>query len=207
MSSDGYGSHIRVFEKIFESLPVSTVLEFGMGLYSTPFFATHCDFVVSVEQESRQWYDETVAKIKSPNWRHIYEADPEAVFNHFDNNGTKFDLVFSDGMAGTRYVVANLALQKKVPIIVLHDTEKVSYYRWYLLEMPGEYCRYDFRLCDGSNKVTTILTNRYMREVNNWAVPEHERVVQAYLSPSQPIVQLDLKGNIMMLVPKCGGKT
>ncbi len=202
MPFDGYGSHVHVFEKIFESVPVNSALEFGMGLYSTPFFAGHCNYVVSVEQESGQWYTETVEKINSPNWHHRYEADPQVTFDYFDNEGVKFDLVFSDGMAETRCQVANLAMQRKVPIVVLHDTEKIYYYRWDLLEIPVKYFRFDFRRCGESGKVTTILTNRYIREINNWVIPEHERIVQAYLSPLQPVVQLDFKGNVRMLAFK-----
>jgi hypothetical protein len=202
MSFDGYGSHIYVFEKIFQNISINSVLEFGMGLYSTKFFTDHCEFVASIEQESMEWYTKTTESINSQNWYHRYEAEPEVVFDHFDNEGIRFDLVFSDGLAETRCRVANMAMQRKIPLVVLHDTEKICYYGWNMLQIPVEYFRFDFRRCGESSKVTTILTNRYIREVNNWEISEHERIIQAYLSPLQPVVQMDFKGNVRMLALK-----
>lgn len=199
MVQDGYGSHLLVFEKLFETIRIGSILEFGMGLYSTPFFARHCDFLASVEQESMEWYRKTVDAVKSPNWSPHFEADPDVIFEQYDRQNVRFDLVLSDGMASTRCRVANLALRRGVPFVVLHDAEKISYYNWNLLDIPAEYFRFDFRRNDELGKVTTILAGRDIQAINRWTVPEHERIVQAYLSPLQPVIQFDTNGRMQML--------
>lgn len=47
-NSTGYCDHIPVFKKIFETIKVKTLLEFGLG-YSTKYFLDHCTKVISVE--------------------------------------------------------------------------------------------------------------------------------------------------------------
>ena len=201
MEFDGYGSHRGVFEQILRRLEVRSVLEFGMGLYSTKLFADHCAFVASVEQESMEWYNKTVEMVRSPHWSPHFEADPAVIFDYYDTKGVQFDLVLSDGKAETRCQVANMAMQRNVPVVALHDAEKIWYYRWNLLEIPVGYFRFDFRRNDELGKVTSILTNRDVKEVNGWTIDGHERIVQAYISPLQPVVQVDLQGNMRMLVP------
>ncbi len=190
MTFDNYRSHLSVFEKIHGTFNINRVLEFGLGEYSTPFFVEHCGFVVSIEQESREWYDKIKAKINSLNWHPVFQRDPEAVFQYFNNKDAAFDLVFSDGLAQTRCLVANQAMQRNVPLVVLHDTEKIWYYRWNLLDIPSGYSRFDFRCRTGVHKVTTVLTNHDANIIDQWSIPEHDRILQAYSSPCQPIVQI-----------------
>ncbi len=201
MEFDNYRSHLSVFEKIYSAFNINRVLEFGLGEYSTTFFVGHCEFVVSVEQESREWYYKINAKINSPNWHPVFQRDPEAVFQYFDGKGTTFDLVFSDGLAQTRCLVANMAMQRKVPIVVLHDAEKVWYYRWNLLDIPSSYSRFDFRCRTGVHKVTTVLTNHDANIIEQWSVHEHDRILQAYSSPGQPIVQI-VYNNLSKTTPR-----
>ena len=189
MEFDSYSSHLAVFEKIFSSFNIESVLEFGMGKYSTVFFAERCKLAVSIEQENQQWYEKLSSEIHSPNFFSVFQENPEAVFQYFDEKGTRFDLVFSDGMTNTRCLVANLAMARNVPMVVLHDAEKIWYYRWNLLNIPADYRRFDFRGKQGAKKVTTILTNRDADIVDGWDVPGHERILQTYSSPSQPIIQ------------------
>ena len=192
MEFDNYSSHLRVFEKILASFPVNDVLEFGMGKYSTPFFAERCKAVVSIEQESKEWYDKTVAEVKAPNWEPIFEVNPATVFEHFDKQLRRFDLVFSDGVPQTRCLIANLAMRRAVPFVVLHDAEKIWYYRWNLLDIPNNYYRFNFRHRDGAGKVTAILTNTGQDAIEKWDVPEFERVVLAYTGPQQLVLEIKL---------------
>lgn len=177
MKFDNYSSHLYVFDKIFSSFSVNSVLEFGLGLYSTRYFAEHSKLVVSIEQENREWYDKIRNEIKEPSWGPVFQANPTAVFQYFDNKKIEFDLVFSDGAAGTRCLVANMALERKVPFVVLHDAEKVLYYGWDKLVIPSGYRRFDFCCVQGANKVTSIITNRNAELIDGWDVPEHKRVV------------------------------
>ena len=190
MEFDNYSSHVLVLGKILESFEVKRVLEFGMGKFSTPFLAERSEHVVSVEQGSREWYEKLKGEIKSPNWEGIFQVDPRVIFERFDSERQGFDLVFSDGIAETRCLVANLAMERGVRFVVLHDAEKVWYYRWNLLNISAEYSRFDFRHLKGANKVTTILTKGNQQIIERWDIAEHERVLQAYSSPGQPIFHI-----------------
>lgn len=190
MEFDNYGSHLRVFEKVFATFETKKVLEFGLGQFSTPFLVNHAELVVSVEQESKEWYERIKAHIHSANWCPVFQLDPRAVFEHFDANNQNFDLVFSDGAAETRCLVANLAMERNVPMVILHDTEKVWYYQWNLLSIPANYSRFNFRYRKGANKVTTILTNNNQSILEQWEIPDYDRILQAYSSPCQPVIQL-----------------
>ena len=72
MEFDNYGSHLRVFEKVFATFETKKVLEFGLGQFSTPFFVNHAELVVSVEQESKEWYERIKARIHSANWCPVF---------------------------------------------------------------------------------------------------------------------------------------
>jgi len=190
MELDNYASHLPIFEKVFATFEIKKALEFGLGDFSTPFLVNHAEVVVSVEQESEEWYERIKARIHSANWYPVFQLDPRVVFEHFDANNQNFDLVFSDGAAETRCLVANLAMERNVPMVILHDTEKVWYYRWNLLSIPANYSRFNFRYRKGANKVTTILTNNNQSILEQWGIPDYNRILQAYSSPSQPVIQL-----------------
>lgn len=50
----GYCDHVYVFKKIFETIEVKTMLEFGLG-YSTKYFLDHCNKLISVEFVTPGW--------------------------------------------------------------------------------------------------------------------------------------------------------
>jgi len=154
------------------------------------FFFNHAEFVVSVEQESKEWYERIKDRINSPNWNPVFQPDPKVVFEQFDANNQKPDLVFSDGAPKTRCLVANLAMERNVPVVVLHDTEKVWHYQWNLLCIPADYARFNFRHRKDANKVTSILANANHNILRQLDIPDHDRIVQTYSSPCQPVIQL-----------------
>ncbi|MBW7992428.1 MAG: hypothetical protein FVQ84_20770 [Planctomycetes bacterium] len=193
MEFDNYASHLPVFEKVFAAFEIKKVLEFGLGKFSTSFFVNHAEFVVSVEQESEEWYEEIKARINSPNWRPVFQPDPKVVFEQFDADNQKPDLVFSDGAARTRCLVANLAMERNVPVVVLHDAEKIWHYKWNLLCIPANYARFNFRHRKDVNKVTTILANDNQSILEQWDIPDHDRILQAYSSPCQPVISLHIE--------------
>ncbi len=187
---DDYGSHLAVLDKVLTSFEVKSVLEFGLGSFSTPFFATRCRVIVSIEQESREWLEKIRAEINAENWHSVFQPDPREIFRHFDSAGQRFDLVFSDGLATTRCLVANMAMERNVPLVLLHDAEKIWYYQWNLLNIPANYSRFDFRNQQGSRKVTAILANNSQDILEHWEIDNHERILQAYSTPNQPVFQL-----------------
>ncbi|MHC4535059.1 MAG: hypothetical protein ACYS6K_14015 [Planctomycetota bacterium] len=190
MEFDNYASHLPIFEQVFAAFEINKVLEFGLGKFSTPFFVNNAEFVVSVEQESKEWYEEIKARINSPNWNPVFQPDPKVVFEQFDANNQKPDLVFSDGAAESRCLVANLAMERNVPVVVLHDAEKVWHYQWNLLCIPANYARFNFRHQKDKNKVSTILANANHNILRRLDIPDHDRILQTYSSPSQPVIQL-----------------
>jgi len=181
---------ICLYSKVFATFEIKKVLEFGLGNFSTPIFVNHAEVVFSVEQESKEWYEKIKTQINSANWHPVFQPDPQVVFEQFDLNNQKFDLVFSDGAAETRCLVANLAMKRNITMVILHDTEKVWYYRWNLLSIPPNYSRFNFRYRKGANKVTTILTNNNQSILEQWEIPDYDRILQAYSSPCQPVIQL-----------------
>lgn len=50
----GYCDHVYVFKKIFETIEVKTMLEFGLG-FSTKYFLDHCTKLISVEFVTAGW--------------------------------------------------------------------------------------------------------------------------------------------------------
>jgi hypothetical protein len=194
METDSYSSHLHVFEKLIGDFKIYDVLEFGMGMHSTPFLAKHCGRVVSVEQESQERYDQTVAMVKSPNWEPFFECNPATVFEYFERQNRRFDMVFSDGVPQTRSMIANLAMRKNIPFVVLHDAEMVWHYRWHLLDIPNNYYRFNFKNLQ-ANKVTTIIASTGQAEIEKWDMPGFERVVLAYSSPKQPVLEVKLHNN------------
>ena len=190
MQFDNYASHLHVFERVFATFEIHKVLEFGLGKFSTQFFVDRAEAVVSVEQESKEWYERLRAQIKAPNWHPIFQPDPRIVFEHFDAHKQNFDLVFSDGAAVTRCLVANLAMERDVPAVVLHDAEQVWYYSWNLLNIPASYARFNFRHREGMNKVTTVLAQSHQTDFERWIIPDHDRILQAYSSPGQPVIEV-----------------
>ena len=111
-------------------------------------------------------------------------------------------MVFSDGAAATRAQVANLAMDRNIPLVVLHDTEKVWHYKWDRLNIGSPYKRFDFRSCEKEQKATTILTNSKSELVDEWIIEGHDRIIQAYSSPTQPIVQIVYPGDSKALKSK-----
>ena len=193
MEFDNFASHLPIFEKVFATFEIKKVLEFGLGKFSTQFFVNHAELVVSVEQESEEWYERIKAQVNSANWHPVFQSDPQVVFEQFDANNENFDLVFNNGASETRCLVANLVMERNVPVVVLHDAEKVWHYQWNLLSIPSNYSRFNFRHRKGANKVTTILANSNQSILEQWDIPDHDRILLAYSSPCQPIVELHIE--------------
>lgn len=186
-----YNSHLSVLEKILTTFEIGNVLEFGLGIFSTPLFVKYAKKVVSIEQMNEKWQEIIKAEIKSANWRSFFQPDPQIVFDCFDNSHSSFDLVFSDGDPITRCIVANLAMKRNVPFVVLHDAEQIWCYRWDLLDIPPHYSRFNYSSLRKVNdrKVTTVLTNKDKGILDQWRISDHDRVLLSYSSENQPVIQ------------------
>lgn len=138
---DGIASHLLVLERLVGAQV--RALEYGMGDNSTPFLVAHCASVVSIEMQDAAWFDKLVSKISSPKWHPLLLLGPEPAVawteQHFD-----FDLVLVDGHGDSRWKLVNLLIKKKVPIIVVHDTQQPTY-GWHKI-VAGSYLRIDCKV-------------------------------------------------------------
>jgi len=118
--SDLYKTHLEVIEFVLDNCDIKKVIEFGPGNYSTDLFVKRQMDLVSVEQQSFDWYKhikETFPKISL-----FYEPNLDFTFSRFKMSYNQFDLVFIDGHEHSRAVLTNIATNK-TKIIICHDTE------------------------------------------------------------------------------------
>jgi len=153
-------SHVPFLKKILETFEINSVLEYGIGLFSTPIFLESCKRVVSIEMNSgydgmtgktETWYDKVVKEVGlKENWEHFNIPGPMNGIDYaiglfkYEN----FDLVFADGHGDTRAYQANSA-NGVARFIVCHDTEhRHTRVKWDL----GNYYMVDFpNFCSSYN--------------------------------------------------------
>lgn len=118
---DEYASHLPVLEALSWIIPMRRVLEFGAGIYSTPFFLglPGCRQLVSVETDS-EWRERIKKKYPDPRLR-LRTTRPSTL--------TNFDLVFIDDgdEADQREKTIRWVLGRPHPPVVIHDSEVVRY--------------------------------------------------------------------------------
>lgn len=138
-----YSSHLPALRTILARHPVATVVEFGMGLFSTELFLTHCHRVMSVEMQSEDWYHRMI-KLYQPvhTWEPVLSLGARGFADL--SYPQDIDLIFVDGHGESRPEVINFAVQRGCGIIVAHDTEARGY-GWERVRAPG-YDRHNFGL-------------------------------------------------------------
>jgi len=150
---DGFGSHLELFDFIFEYKQPDTILEFGMGDFSTPYFIKKAKKeVVSIEMQMEDWFNKINEKFKNePKWTGIKSIGP---FN-FMQLGIykKYDVIFVDGHGSSRPECINF-VQNFTDNIVVHDTETASY-RWNMISLPIEFRKIEYTK---SRPWTTLFT-------------------------------------------------
>lgn len=127
-------------------------LEFGAGHYSTPELIACTARAVSVEK-SQDWINRLEADHGTFDHHEFIQADePARVKIDF----SEFDLVIVDGETEDRVKVANRAFSAKVPVVMVHDTDKVSWYGYHRLTPGFYYTRIDFELESPSRRRTSV---------------------------------------------------
>jgi hypothetical protein len=141
---DPYRTHIPVLETIFKTKNINSVLEFGMGYNSTPFFLERCKNVTSIEMQQKEWFDKITSEYSKTykDWKHHLSIGPFAAFSLQEVMTQNYDLVFVDGHGDSRPECIN-AFFNKAEIIVAHDAEEPGY-RWNLVNKPDNYNQYLF---------------------------------------------------------------
>ena len=137
---NGFGSHIELFEKIFEYKEVKTLLEFGMGDFSTPYFIENVkDEVTSIEMQTHEWFDKTYEQFKDiSKWNGI------KCIGQFEFMRLKIykdvDVVLVDGHGNSRPECINF-ISEYTDTIVAHDTEPnpAANYRWDRVNLADDF--------------------------------------------------------------------
>jgi len=147
-------SHIPVLEKLFQLYPIKTVLEFGMGFGSTPFFLNKGVRLISVEMQNKEWYDKVIDRHPaSRTFEPILSIGPMA-YKTIQLDGW-YDLIFIDGHGDSRWSVINDVFPH-TDLIAVHDTQEDSY-GWNKVKMPEGWSWFDVKEFP---VWTAILTNK-----------------------------------------------
>jgi len=135
---DNYSTHLPFLTFIAETFTPESVIEFGMGKFSTPLLIDHCDNMVSIETDTK-WFNQC----KNDNPKHkqiLWSADN--VQDYLLANSDTYDLAFVDGPVKSRVPCVH-NLFDRADLIVFHDST-TRCYRWDLLEVPDHYRRFDY---------------------------------------------------------------
>jgi hypothetical protein len=124
---DVYGTHLEYLQEIFNFKgKIETIIEFGMGNFSTKLLIENGINVTSIEMQYEDWYNKMVSKFSNnKNWTPHKLIGPYEFMNI--TYPEKVDFVFVDGHGGTRPECINFMMEKNCPIIIAHDTETPSY--------------------------------------------------------------------------------
>ena len=141
---DPYSSHLPILEAIYHLVPIDSVFEYGCGRFSTPFFASNSKAVVSVEMQDVAWYTTMSEELKSyPNLTLMESLGAWPALELYRALDRRWDLVFVDGHADSRWNCINLATLN-CDIIVAHDTESPGY-GWSHVLLPPNYVEIRFK--------------------------------------------------------------
>jgi hypothetical protein len=111
-------SHLPVLEHAVRDMPVGgLVIEHGAGLYSTVLLARLGVRVLCAEPHGgwNEWA------------RWVYQGHTAEIVDSFKQAMSRLSeasVVFLDGPAKERGVMLQAALDRKVPVIIVHDTQK-----------------------------------------------------------------------------------
>lgn len=126
-----YASHLPVLAALIDRHDVKTVMEFGMGLASTPLFLHCCDHVVSIEMNSQEWFNFLVGIYQCARWTPYYFPVLSSVEVMIFPAS---DLVLVDGHGDSRPEQIEAAT-KISKLIVVHDVQEPSY-GWDRVKLP-----------------------------------------------------------------------
>jgi hypothetical protein len=132
-----FSTHLVLFNSLFNQYEVSSIFEFGMGLFSTPLFLEKSESVISVEMHTIEWFNKVKESLVDSKFTCLCKLGPMAAIDYFNSLDQTFSLVFVDGHGATRWHCINSAFSK-TKVIVTHDVEVPSY-RWDLVNVPEDW--------------------------------------------------------------------
>jgi hypothetical protein len=130
-----WGTHVEVLRALIEQVPIRSVLEFGMGMYSTPMLVERIDKVFAVEQSDPDWVA-YVRKLCDGKGELFFEPSSTKALEMF---GTDWDMAFVDGKREERLPALQGCLDARIPFIVAHDMNQTDWYQYHRVVKPKGY--------------------------------------------------------------------
>jgi hypothetical protein len=163
-----YRSHLPVLKLIFDFVSIKSVFEYGCGLYSTGFFVSNANKVISVEMQNKNWYKKVKENIISDKLDlHCKLGELDAI-EYFKSNNSYYDLVFVDAIARENCIINAIGKSK---IMVVHDLSLVRWNeRWQnKVIIPNDY---QVIVMEIESPPTTVITSNgelfsYLRGFKN----------------------------------------
>jgi predicted O-methyltransferase YrrM len=115
-TTNTYASHLPVLRRLFQGAEIRTVLEFGGGLYSTPWFLKHLppNGRLNTVERDPEWAE----KVRTNDQRHVVSAVRSSTWDA--------DLVFiddGDSVAERIKTIRQAVKAKPKGLVVIHDFE------------------------------------------------------------------------------------
>ncbi len=133
-----YSTHIHLLRFLMDNFDIKSVVELGIGHYSTPLFRSYLNVTVVSMDSDINW----ARKFESTNNKHKVGAAP---LLGFADTVDWFDLVFVDGNPANERATCVQKLLTKCKILVAHDTEPPGEWKYHYgkIELPKDYVRID----------------------------------------------------------------
>ena len=129
----GYGSHLPLLDLVFKSFKIEKVIEFGCGLYSTKFFKSKANELISIEMQELAWAWDISRQLDINVFTCIGPSNYKSLKIDW-----RCDLAFIDGHAESRPECVNFMFGK-AKIIVAHDYQQAKFYGWHRINKPEDY--------------------------------------------------------------------
>lgn len=135
---DPYSTHLPLLREIFKyKQDIKTVIEFGMGHWSTKFLLSEAqEKVSSIEMQKEHWYNNLVNELgNNPKWKSALHLGPSDFLNFpFEE---RYDFAFVDGHGDSRPEAINF-ISNRCDTIATHDTE-TDYYGWERVNLGPDF--------------------------------------------------------------------
>lgn len=150
-------SHLPILAELVSIGTIKNVLEFGAGLYSTPFFLKWCNKVTSIETNNK-WFTRLVKQLGDAINLDMHYVNQEMVLHYFSNSIVLYDLIFIDTVNKIRRDLVKSSI-RCTSNIILHDSQLPFLNK---IELKGYtkfvFCRCPIKYPNGKRPWTTLFT-------------------------------------------------
>lgn len=132
-------SHMPIQMELIKIYNPKSILELGVGYYSTKLYLDNSESLTSIESDSTDWFELMESHFNSyPNWNHLMISGLDNIRDYL--KGNRWDLIFVDGDE-FRSEETNLSFECS-DIIVCHDTQWYFRDKW---NVPKDFYQIDFK--------------------------------------------------------------